>query len=407
MFSQERYSRLSVGAIKALYFLLYVGMAAWSTQFYAFLERERALTGLQIGTIAAVQQINNMLILPFWGMISDRYGKRKIFLILLLCAAICIEGFLVHGNFLFYFLFIIFFTAINNPLASLADSFALEKANQSVIHAGYGSMRMWASFGWAISSFGTGFLIKNTELSFGIIFPITSVSFVATWIIAFTSLNKKHEQKTNKSPSFQTLAELLSQNKKLVFFFFFCLMYYICNAPLLNMISLYYTEVCGTYYSGLPIDELNSKIGLIVGIACGVQSLCEIPFMSYADKFLTRFGVKNVIFFTMIVAVIRMVLYGISPNPWLSIGIGCFHGITLGLFWVAAVGYVHSLVPKEQNSTGQMLFNSFLAIGTCLGNLWTGFMKDYISLQMGMLVNASCIVLLLIVAIVVKRKRYQ
>lgn len=79
MYTQHQYSKYSVGAIKLLYFLIYVGMAAWSTQFYAFLERERALSGVQIGTLAAVQQINNLIVLPVWGMISDRYGKRKVF----------------------------------------------------------------------------------------------------------------------------------------------------------------------------------------------------------------------------------------------------------------------------------------------------------------------------------------
>lgn len=82
--TSNQYSTYSVRAIKLLYFLLYVGMAAWSTQFYAFLERERSLSGVQIGAIAAVQQINNLIILPFWGMISDRYGKRRVFLFYLL-----------------------------------------------------------------------------------------------------------------------------------------------------------------------------------------------------------------------------------------------------------------------------------------------------------------------------------
>ena len=403
MFSQDRYSRLSVRSVRALYLFLYIGLAAWSTQFYAFLERDRSLTGVEIGALAAVQQINNMLILPIWGMISDRYGKRKIFLILLACAAVCIEGFLLNGNFWFYLGFILLFTAINNPLAALADAFALEKSKQSIVSAGYGSMRLWASLGWALSSFGTGMLVKHGGFSFGIIFPITSVSYVVTWIIAYTSLNQKHEKTTSKPPSFQTLHGLLLQNKRVVLFFLFCMLYYILNAPLLNMISIYYTEICSEYYTSLSLDDLNAKMGFVVGIACGVQSLCELPFMFYADKLIRRFGTKKIIVFTMLVAAARMLLYGISNNPWFSICVGCLHGITLGLFWVAAVSYVHSQVPVEQNSTGQMLFNTFLAIGTCLGNLLTGFMKDYVTIRTGMMMNACVIIILVISAMFVSR----
>ena len=84
--------------------------------------------------------------------------------------------------------------------------------------------------------------------------------------------------------------------------------------------------------------------------------------------------------------------------------VGATHGITLGLFWVAAVGYVHTLIPKSQNSTGQMLFNTFLAIGTCIGNLLTGFMKDTISIQNGMMVNATVILGIILTGIFFTRR---
>lgn len=396
MITEHRYSVKSVRAIKLLYFLLYVGMAAWSTQFYAFLERDRALTGVQIGLIAAVQQINNLIVLPIWGMICDRYGKRKIFLILLAVAALLIEGFLYTGSFGFYLGFIVLFTSLYNPLAALVDTFALEKNNQPVVHSSYGEMRLWASFGWALSSFGTGFLIKQLGLSFGVIFPITTIFFIFAWIVSFISISKKHEVKTSKSPSFRTLFELLSNNRKLLLFFSFCFVYYIFNAPILNMINIYYSEICAKYYPGFSEIDLNARIGFIVGIAFAIQSFCELPFMLYANKIVTRFGTKNVIFFTLFVAAFRMFLYGLSSNPWISVCVGALHGVTLGLFWASAIGYVHSLVPVDQCSTGQMLFNTFLALGTCLGNLITGTMKDTISLQYGMQINAGLIILLLI-----------
>lgn len=400
MLTSNQYSKYSVGAIKLLYFLLYVGMAAWSTQFYAFLERDRALTGTQIGLIAAVQQINNLIVLPIWGMIADRYGRRRIFLTLLAVAAVVVEGFLYTGSFWFYLVFILIFTTIYNPLAALVDTFALEKASQSVVNSSYGAMRLWASLGWSVSSIATGFLIRHANLSFGIIFPVTTCFLVISWIVTFTSISKKHELRTTKSPSIRTLIELVTSNRKLFLFFCFCMVYYIFNAPIQSIINIYYSEICTSFYQNISEEELNASIGFIVGIAFAVQSLFELPFMFFASKIVTRFGTRNVIFFTMFVAVVRMIAYGFSNNPWFSICVGALHGITLGLFWAAAIGYVHGLVPKGQNSTGQMVFNTFLAIGTCLGNLLAGFMKDTISLQNGMRINAMLILILLIVGFV-------
>ena len=405
MLTSSQYSTHSVRAIKLLYFLLYVGMAAWSTQFYAFLERERSLSGVQIGAIAAVQQINNLIILPFWGMISDRYGKRRVFLILLAVSALCIEGFLYTGGFIYYLLFIVVFTTLYNPLAALVDSFALEKTSIPFVRSSYGNMRLWASLGWSVSSIGTGMLIRYAGFSFSVIFPITTVFFLVAWIVAYISLNKKHEYKTSKSPSFKTLRDLLMTDRRIVLFFLFCLTYYIFNSPILNMINIYYSEICVSYFSNLSAEELNVKIGLIVGIAFAVQSIFELPFMFFANFFIKRYGTRNVILFTMFVAFLRMMLYGLSTNPWFSVVIGATHGITLGLFWVAAVGYVHTLIPKSQNSTGQMLFNTFLAIGTCIGNLLTGFMKDTISIQNGMMVNATVILGIILAGIFFTRRQ--
>jgi PPP family 3-phenylpropionic acid transporter len=83
-------------------------------------------------------------------------------------------------------------------------------------------------------------------------------------------------------------------------------------------INLYYTE----------IGALNTQIG----IAFAVQSICELPFLFFGALLIEKYGVKRIIIFTLLVAALRMFLYGLTTNPWIAIAIGCTHGITLGLF---------------------------------------------------------------------------
>lgn len=382
MYTRTKYSKYSVGTIQLLYFLLYAAIASWASYFYVFLENERHLSGLHIGIIAAVQQINNIVFLPLWGMISDRYGKRKVFLLLLGISVFLLYGFLVNGGFWYYLFFIVLFSALHNPIGSLIDSFAIHKAKESMVQTTYGKMRMWASVGWALSSVGTGFIIKYTSIH--IIFPIASVILATTWIISFLYLNKKRETKNDIKPSFFTLYSFLLNNKQLLWFFLFIMLYYVFNSPTLMFINLYYNE----------IGASNSQIG----IAFAVQSLCELPFMFWGQKFLARYGIRNVILFTMMVAAIRMVLYGLTANPWVAIAIGCTHGITLGLFLIAAIEYTHRLVPTQYNSTGQTLFYTFLGLGTSMGNLLNGYLKDFMSLQHAMKFNAAMVLVLVIVS---------
>ena len=389
MYTSSLYSKKSVGLVKLLYFLLYASAAAWATYFYVFLEKERSLTGTQIGLLAAVQQINNIIFLPLWGMISDRYGKRRIFLLLLVITTILLFGFLFHGGFVYYLFFIIVFSAFNNPIGALIDSFAIDKAKETKIESSYGKMRLWASLGWSISAFATGYFIKYTAIQY--IFPLASVILLTTWIISYLYLNKKRENKSDVNPSFQTIKLLLTENKNLLLFFVFIFIYYILNAPTLMFINLYYTE----------IGASNSQIGT----AFAIQSIFEIPFLFFSSRLLKKFGLRKIIIFTLIIAAIRMMLYGITSNSWLAISIGSLHGITLGLFLVAAIEYTHKIVPASQNSTGQTLLYTFLGLGTSIGNLINGLMKDYYSLRFAMKIDAVLIIILVLVATIYHKRQ--
>jgi len=383
MYTRIQYSKKSVGLIKLLYFLLYASAASWMTYFYVFLEGERALNGTQIGILAAMQQINNIIFLPLWGMISDRYGKRRIYLLLLFFTTFLLLGFLYHGGFVFYLCFIVLFSAINNPIGALIDSFAIDKAKETHVESSYGKMRLWASLGWSISAFATGYLIKYSNIN--IIFPLASAFLLITWIVSYFYLNKKRVTQSTVNPSISAIKELLTTNKNLLLFFIFLFFYYVLNAPTLMFINLYYKE----------IGASNSQIG----IAFAVQSIFEIPFLFFGASLIKKFGIKRIIIFTLLVAALRMMLYGFTSNPWIAIAVGCSHGITLGLFLVAAIEYTHRIVPQSQNSTGQTLFYTFLGLGTSIGNFLNGLMKDYLSLKHAMKIDAVLIILLVIGAL--------
>ncbi|MFW5851621.1 MAG: MFS transporter [Bacteroidota bacterium] len=380
MFTLRQYVRNSVWVIKLLYFFLYSAIAAWSSYFYVFLEDDRALTGTQIGLIAAVQQINNIIFLPLWGMVSDRYGKRKVFLMLIGISVVLLYGFMLNGSFWYYFLFMILFSALHNPVGALIDAFAINKSKEKYINSSYGQMRLWASVGWAFSSLLTGYLIESTSLS--IIFVVASFFLLCTWLVTFFYVNKKREIRSTQAPSFKTLKNLLFGNKQLFYFFLIIMLFYILNSPTLNFINLYYKE----------IGASNTQIGY----AFAVQALCELPFMFFSTHIINKFGIRRVLFATMVVASVRLMLYGFTTDPWVAISIGALHGITLGLFIVSVIEYTNYIVPQSQNSTGQTLMYTFLGVGMSVGNFLNGLWKDSFGLQYAMRIDSVLIIILLI-----------
>jgi len=383
------FEKRSAIVIKTMYFLVYAASAAWSTFFFVYLKNDCHLSGFQVGLLAAVQQINSIIFLPLWGMIADRYGKKKTFLLLLGLSFVLLQGFMLKGNFLFYLLFIIIFSAINNPLALLIDSFAIDESHHTAKQVSYGQMRLWASTGWALSSVLTGILVRPQSMIY--IFPIASALFAIAWLMHLVWYKQQNSNITTATPSFKTVKALLTEQPRLLWFLLFVLVFQIFNSPTLMFINMYYNEIGGTMSQ--------------IGIAFAVQSVFELPFFFWGHKLILKYGSRQVLFFTMLVAALRLCLYGLTANPWVAIMIGSLHGITLGLFYVAVVDYVHSIVPHNQTSTGQSIMYVFLGIGTSIGNLLNGYCNDTMTLKTGMLLNAAMVLLLVLATMTYLRWR--
>ena len=75
--------------------------------------------------------------------------------------------------------------------------------------------------------------------------------------------------------------------------------------------------------------------------------------------------------------------------------IGVIHGISIGLFFVSMVAFVHNIVPNQMRSVGQSLIYSFYAGGVAFGNLLIGVLDDLISIKTTMLLNAGWVMLLI------------
>jgi len=146
----------------------------------------------------------------------------------------------------------------------------------------------------------------------------------------------------------------------------------------------------------------------IIGLAFAVQAISELPFFFFGKKLVNKFGTARVFQFTMLATALRMMAYGLNQTPEIAVGIGVMHGISIGLFFVSIVAFVHNIVPPHLRSTGQSLIHTFYAGGVAFGNILTGILDDFISVRTTMLVNSGMITLLILfvsIAIAFKSKK--
>ncbi|MDA3890690.1 MAG: MFS transporter [Salinivirgaceae bacterium] len=376
--------------IKALFFLTFAALASWASYFYIFLKEGPGLTSIEIGIIAAFQQFNNIVVIPIWGILADRFGRKNTLLVSIGISTLLLPFFLVLEGAIAILLFMILLTLFLNPIISLLDTVALDYEEQSKGKTSYGELRLWASIGWASSSLITGLFIENVNLS--IIFPVAASMYFLVWGILFFLYKPLSITKNLKPPNFQSIANLLRTEKKLFIFFIIIFIYSIFSAPIYLIINVYYHEIGAT----------NATIGL----AFAVQAISELPFFFYGKRLIKRYGAFRIFIFTMLATSLRMAAYGLNSSPNVAVGIGIIHGISIGLFFVSVIAFVHKIVPSQMRSSGQSLIYTFYAVGVAIGNLLVGAMDEYFSVGLIMLLNSG-IIILLIIGVLVSSARYK
>ena len=373
--------------IKALFFFTYASPSVWMTYFYVYLKEDAFLTGFEIGIIAGFQQFNNIFVLPVWGIWADRYGRKNVLIICLLATSLLIPVLMFLKGAAALTLVVILITLVFNPIAPLVDTIALDFEEMTKGKSSYGENRMWGSIGWGAAALITGFIINQYGLK--IIFPISAALFFIGIIIVSGFYRPLDVSQNILKLKRGIIWETLSTENILLSFLLIVFVYSVLSAPTYIMINIYFNEI-----------GASSKI---LGTAFLVQGISELPFFFYGKKLVNRFGAKKLFMAILILTGIRMFGYGLNSEPIVGVALGLFNGISFGLFLVTTTSFVHKIVPDFLRSTGQSLIYTFYAVGVAFGNIFSGLLMDYRSMRFAMLINASALLLLVLILLLFQK----
>lgn len=350
------------------YFLIYASFAAWLSFFNVHLNR-LGFSGMQIGTLNAVFISTSAFVVPFWGMVADKYGNNRILLLLSVICAIIIYSMGQTTSFYGLVLLILMISFFQQPMGAVMDGMTMGLVMTTEKYS-YGQFRLWGSAGYAVSSLIVGyFAMKNTSL----IFPIASALFALLSVINLITLPKKPVTGRSKV-NFRSFS-VFFHNRKLFFFLLIIFLFGIGISPLHQFINLYYTDI-----------GAGSRL---IGIAYFVQAAFEIPSFLIGVKLVRKTGAANMILLAMAVSVLRLILYGFIRVPEYAIFVGILHGFTISFFLIGVVEYVQAQTPGHLRTTGQALIWAFhFGAGLTLGNLWLGYLRDQVGMLKAMHIQA-------------------
>lgn len=354
--------------LPVFYFLVLGAFAGWQSYYNLHLEGI-GFSSMQIGILNAVFIFTSALVVPFWGMLADKFGGNRI---LLLLSSVCAIMVLLLGEtfkFHWMLMFIAIVSVFHQPSGAVVDGMTVGfvRANPRF---SYGQFRLWTSVGYASISLIVGYLARNgTE----IIFKVSAGLFLILTLINLITLPRK--PLTGRGlVTFRSFG-VFFRNSRMLFFLILIFFLGVAIAPVMQFINLYYFD----------IGASASFIGWVFFL----QAIPEIPAYLIGTRIVKRIGAEKMILLSMAVTLLRLVFYGLISVPQVAIIFSIFHCITIAFFLLGVVEYIQARTPDHLQNTGQALIWAFhYGAGVSVGNIILGYLRDEVGMQNAMHLHA-------------------
>lgn len=327
-----------------------------------FSQDQFGLSASEVGTIVAIMPILSILVQPLWGMLADRTGRVRVWLMVAMAiAAVTSLGFLIPLSYWWVIGLMVVWSVFQSAHIPLADMMTLDYTIRKKID--YGAIRLYGSVGFAIAVFVMG-RISDTSFGLSSTFILSAICLLVGTFIVFRINEPKKEQAVTLAP-FDWSA--VWSPRFLVF--------------LIGGMLVFGPIYANNYYFGLYVTEIGGSTTL-VGMLFLVAVLCEIPFMRMATQLVTRIGSIPILVLAATVSAIRNGWLALEP-PLVVVWLLAFvQGLVVGLLIPVALQYVRRLVDVRVSST---------AIGVYMA-LTSGLATAGFNLLSGQLIKVSSII---------------
>ncbi|MEK5027557.1 MFS transporter [Paenibacillus sp. FSL M7-1046] len=308
-----------------------------------------------VGVLMSIGTLLSIIVQPVWGLLVDRYRQTKLVLLLSICVPASLSFFYgfkyVAVIIMAYFLSIIF----QSTQSPVADSYAVSAAQKG--RTSYGTIRSLGSLGTALGGYAGGLYLSRFGIS-QLWMPFLALSLAGAATVL--TLSRSTERNASAISLTQGIRELLGNRLFLMF-----------------LVACFFVNQTLTAYNSFFVLAFQDAGGSysLVGTALLLASLTNIPSMLLAARILRSIGHERTLLLAAFFYALRWGIQWLFPVPAVMVGIQVLHGLSFGLFYVAAVEYVAQASGKKMQATGQSVFNMvFSGLGGIVGNLLNGYL---------------------------------
>lgn len=347
---------------KLFFTLQYLGVGIFAPYMALYLN-SKGLSGAQMGIILGIMPLVSIIAQPTWSIVSDLFQSRRKLLVLSCLSASLVAGlYTLTNTFIGLLLISILYALLYAPIGTLSTALALDHLEKQNRQDEFGYIRLWGSFGFAITALLMGaFIIQNLT-------ALLPLFYSAVMVILTLLASTLPEGDKTKPTAWWSGIAIVFQRKEIILYFIGCMF-------VNTSISI------GLQYMPLFMEELKSS-GWMIGLAVSLQALLEVPLMAKVPKWTAKYGLPLVFLTGVMLLPLRWLVFLLIDNPIWIIPTAIFHSLTIMSLMVIGVKHVDSKFPREWRASGQGLYSTVInGIGPSIGLLIAGNLYDIRDIQ--------------------------
>lgn len=360
-------------------FLQFFVWGAWMMTLghYGFVEKQ--WNGAQFGLVFSTMGFASLIMPTLFGIIADKWKANYVYAILHLLFGATMLFLPAIDSPIIFFWVLLLAMSFYMPTIGLTNAVSFrilkDEGKDPVVY--FPPIRVWGTVGFIVAMWVTNFFTKDWGLGYSI-----KVSFIIAAVLAFIlgiysllslpvvqSDKKKYAKKRSLVEKLGLEAFVLFKQKKMTLFFLFSLM---LGAAL--QLTNAYGDSFLQDHTVFPKGELINNFSTMI---LSVSQISETLFILAIPFFMKRFGIKKVMFFSMIAWVLRFALFGLADNSMMGfvliIASCIIYGLAFDFFNISGALFVEQNTDASIESSAQGLFMLMTnGVGAILGNIVAG-----------------------------------
>ncbi|CAG0936516.1 Putative nucleoside transporter YegT [Thermoflexales bacterium] len=343
MFETQR----NLSILRFYYLTLGVG-GGFLLPFLALFYQQQGLSGTEIGLLSTFAGLAALIAAPIWGRLSDAAVRPRRLLQFELLASSCLMLLLSQQATFGPIAVLVVLDALLNA-GSSPNSDVLALVVLSKVRSGFGSVRLFASLGWAITAFVSGWLSER----FGLI--VAFVGYAAGYFTGSGSVGLiRLRPRTVSTALHQQPRRNLRQSLRIV----------LSDRRLRKLalaLGIFLFMMYGLRsFEGLYLKQLGAGEA-IVGLMSTIGATIELPGMLWADRLVRRYGAVRVLRYSFLIEVVRLSGVLLVPTVPTLVVARVIGGFSFSWYVVALFTFINQAAPENQVTTTLALFNVTLA----------------------------------------------